>query len=91
MSQISLNVQDENVKWTDLNIDGRRLDTIIKQCYTKCQTPRKKRGAEGLCRPDLPEDIKLAYMDRLIKATLAKHRLIETVLGVKQLLKEANR
>ena len=97
MSQLTINYTSKkgdttpvSVKWADLNLDGKRLDNIIKQCYTKCQTPRKRRGKPGLVRNELSEEYKLAYMDRCIKATVAKARIAETVLGVKQLLKEAN-
>ena len=61
-------------KWSDLNCDGRRLERIIHDMETKY-----------LKVSDV--DLKLAYLDRLLKATHEKTLIADRVLGVKKLLK----
>ncbi len=63
-----------NTKWSDLNCDGRRLERIINDMETKY-----------LKVSDV--DLKLAYLDRLLKATHEKALIADRVLGVKKLLK----
>lgn len=63
-----------NTKWSDLNRDGRRLEGIIKDMNTKYYKEQNI-------------DIKMAYADRLLKATATKAKIAEVVLGVKELLK----
>lgn len=65
--------------WTDLNKDGRRMDKIIKICLK--EFTKKENG----------HDLKLSYLDRLIKSTLAKEKLAITVLGVRAVLEEAKK
>ena len=59
--------------WSDLNRDGRRLEAIIKDMNTKYWKAN--------------DDMKLAFLDRLLKATKQKAEIADRVLGVKQLLK----
>ena len=61
-------------KWSDLNRDGRRLEAIIRDMNTKYWTIQD------------PE-LKLAYADRLLKATHEKVVISDRVLGVQKLLK----
>jgi len=64
--------------WSDLNRDGRRMERIIKDMNTKlwkCQNP----------------ELALSYADRLFKATHTKIMIVDRVLGVKKLLKEADK
>jgi len=65
--------------WTDLNKDGRRMDKIIRKCMT--EFGRKENNHE----------LRMAYVDRVIKATGEKHKLAITVLGVKAVLGEAKK
>jgi hypothetical protein len=65
--------------WTDLNKDGRRMDKIIRKCMTE------------FGRKENNHDTRLAYVDRVIKATQTKERLAMNVLGVKQALEEAKK
>jgi len=64
--------------WYDLNKDGKRLESIIKQMHTKMKQ----------CDTDDPEQLSMyfAYADRLIRATGQKHSIAETVLNVKSFL-----
>jgi len=65
-----------NQNWTDLNKDGRRLNRIIRQLETKIKN-------------EANDEMKLAYVDRLIKCTHEKTHLAEIVLEVNKVLKEA--
>ena len=62
--------------WTDLRVDGKRLDRIIKMCETLANDHK-----------DTPS-LQMAYMDRLIKAENTKINLAELVLRVDLTLKE---
>jgi len=64
--------------WTDLNTDGRRLNRIIRQLETKIKN-------------ETNDDMKLAYIDRLIKCTHEKSQLAQLVLGVQEVLREAKK
>jgi len=50
-----------NQNWTDLNKDGRRLNRIIRQLESKIKN-------------ETNDDMKLAYIDRLIKWELQCNR-----------------
>ena len=65
--------------WSNLNIDGRRLEKIIKICETNI-----KNTNHG-------DDLVLAYMDRLIKATNQKSHIADLVLGISHLRKLAEK
>lgn len=68
-----------NTEWSDLNKDGRRLEKIILQMDTKIAKIKNN------------DDLKLAYIDRLIKATHTKAGIAETVLNVRNILKAAQK
>jgi hypothetical protein len=70
--------------WTDLNRDGKRLDKLIKMLETRVNPSRKRK----VMPEPLPDEIKLAYIDRIIKLTHEKRGIVDTVLGVNELLKE---
>jgi hypothetical protein len=78
--EISENRIDYDVKppenWTDLNKDGKRMDRVIRACMTQ------------FTKKENPHELKMVYLDRLLKATATKQKLAETVLGVKELLKQ---
>lgn len=65
--------------WTDLNKDGRRMEKIIKICYTEFK------------KTENPFDMRMSYVDRMIKATVTKQSLAITVLGVKKSLEDARK
>ena len=67
-----------NQNWTDLNKDGRRLNRIIRQLESKIKN-------------ETNDELKLAYIDRLIKCTHEKTQLVQIVLGVKEFLKKAKK
>ena len=67
---------DQN--WTDLNKDGHRLNRIIRQLESKIKN-------------ETNDEMNLAYIDRLLKATHEKSQLAQIVLGVKEILKEAKK
>jgi len=69
--------------WTNLNLDGRRMDRIIKLCETMIRKETDKGDDK------LDNDIILAYIDRLIKSTHQKERLTDLVLGISHLRKLA--
>lgn len=64
--------------WLDLNQDGRRLNRIIKQMYSKAQ------------KAEDPA-LEMAYIDRAIKATNSKFSIAEEVLGIKAILQESRK
>ena len=64
--------------WTDLYKDGRRLNRIIRMLETKIRT-------------ETNDELKLAYIDRIIKCTHEKTQLVNIVLGVDELLKEGKK
>ena len=69
------------VSWTNLNADGRRLERIIKLCETNISTYTSK--------DVIDHDIILAYIDRLIKATATKQKIVDLVLGISHMRKIA--
>jgi len=66
--------------WTNLAEDGRRLNKVIHFCDAVIFDKRNK---------GLSKDLKLAYIDRLIKATESKSKLVEIVFGIKTSIKRA--
>jgi hypothetical protein len=69
------------VSWTDLSADGRRLERIIKLCETKIATNSAANN----------DDLTLAYIDRLIKASHQKERFADLILGISHLRKVAEK
>lgn len=63
-----------STKWSDINRDGRRLESIIKAMNTKFHTATN-------------ESMKLAYVDRIIKATHEKVEIAKIVLRVDEITK----
>ena len=61
--------------WSDLNRDGRRMETIIKLCFNHMKSEEDF-------------DRKMGYLDRAIKATNQKVQIAEIVLGVKEVLRQ---
>lgn len=61
------------LSWTNLNNDGRRLERIIKLCETKITNNIDD------------HDLVMAYIDRLVKATTQKVRVVDLVLGISHL------
>jgi len=73
--------------WTDLNRDGKRMEALIKQLYTRVKPdPRRKYKPEPL-----NDDMKIIFIGTIIKLTHEKRGIIDTVLGVKELLKDGQR
>ena len=70
-----------NVRWTDLDVDGRRLERVIKFCETRLTQ----------CDKDKNNDLVLAYLDRLIKATATKVQLTDMIMGIKVLRRLAEK
>lgn len=64
--------------WSDLNRDGRRLESIIKHCYTKFKKEKD---------PILA----LAYVDRINKTTQNKAEIAKIVLRVREIIKDAEK
>ena len=64
------------IAWTDLNVDGRRLENVIKWCYAMIYSEQA-----------IPGD-RLGYVDRLIKLTHEKREIIETIMGVRKIVKK---
>ena len=79
LSQINPIEPSLKQNWTDLNKDGRRMDKIIRKCMTE------------FTKKENNHDIKLAYLDRVIKATQTKEKLAITVLGVRDALINARK
>ncbi len=70
--------------WTDLNRDGKRIEALIKQLNTRVNPKGNKNN-----RPEpLSDELKLAYIQTIIKLTHEKRGIVDTVLQVKELLKE---
>ncbi len=63
------------IAWTDLNVDGRRLENVIKWCYANIYSEK-------------PLGDRLGYVDRLIKLTHEKREIIETIMGVRKIVKK---
>lgn len=88
MSQISTIMDKKAVRkrsdWTDLNQDGKRLERLIKMLDTRVNPSRKRKNVPE----PLPDEIKLAYIDRIVKLTHEKKAIVDMVLGVNTLLKE---
>jgi len=67
-----------NQNWTDLDKDGRRLNRIIRQLESKIKN-------------EANDELKLAYIDRLIKCTHEKSQLAQLALEVNKVLKDARK
>ena len=67
--------------WTDLAVDGRRLERVIRLCETEISKNLENQN----------HDMILAYIDRLIKATAQKEKLADIVLGINHLRKLAEK
>jgi hypothetical protein len=67
---------NNNSSWSNLNRDGRRLEQIIKFCYTMSMDNEKG-----------DSDVRLSYIDRLLKATHEKVEIAKVVTAVDKLLK----
>ena len=61
--------------WLDLNRDGRRTENVIKWCYAHIYSDS-----------EMIAD-RLSYVDRFEKLTARKQSLVETVMGVKKIIK----
>lgn len=88
MSQINELMEKKAVKkradWTDLNQDGKRLDKIIKSMNTRIfNNSRRKNKPEPLS-----EEHYISYVNTIIRLTHEKRAIVDTVLGVNQLLKD---
>jgi len=67
--------------WTDLDCDGRRYERVIKFCETRMVQ----------CDKEGNNDLVLAYIDRLIKASVAKVQLTDMLMGIKVLRRLAEK
>jgi hypothetical protein len=67
--------------WLDLDGDGRRIERIIKLCETRIATMIELKD----------NDLILAYIDRLIKASNQKLAIQDMVIGFKQLRRLAEK
>jgi len=65
--------------WSDLNRDGKRLESLIKEMRKKS----KKDGIEN--------SLYFAFIDRIIKATNSKVKIAEIVLNVNAVLRDAQK
>jgi len=61
--------------WHDIYTDGRRLEKIIRFCETM------------IFKKDIDEQLKLSYIDRMIKTTRQKVEIVDKVLGVEHFVK----
>ncbi len=61
--------------WDDIYTDGRRLEKIIRFCETM------------IFKKNIDEQLKLSYIDRMIKATRQKVEIVDKVLGVEFIAK----
>ncbi len=60
--------------WHDIFIDGRRLEKTIRFCETM------------IFKQDIDEQLKLSYIDRMIKATRQKVEIVKIELDLEFLL-----
>jgi len=60
--------------WHDIFTDGRRLEKIIRFCETM------------IFKQDIDEQLKLSYIDRMIKATRQKVEIVKIELDVNYIL-----
>ena len=67
--------------WLDLDSDGRRMERIVRLCETEIAKNIK----------DKNNDLVLAYIDRLIKASTMKLSIKDLVIGFKQLRRLAEK
>ena len=69
--------------WTDIDVQGRRINKIVKLCETNVVNLLKIKDT------DRDNDLILAYMDRLIKASTHLQSITDMVLDIKMLRKLA--
>jgi len=65
--------------WDDIYTDGRRLEKIIKFCETM------------IFKKDTDEQLKLSYIDRMIKATHQKVEIVKIDHGLQHYVTEGRR
>ncbi len=75
-------LQSKGQGWLDIDVDGRRLERIIKLCETMIESQLKDKNREG-------DDLILAYIDRLIKAINQKAHTQDMALNINLLIKLA--
>ena len=61
--------------WTDLDVQGRRMNKTVKLCETMI--------ANLLKEEDKDHDLIMAYIDRMVKTSHHQSQLTDMVLGVK--------
>ena len=69
----------DNTSWADLSRDGRRLERIIKLMETKMSVPL------------IETSLWFAYLDRLLKCEHEKAYMAEIVLGIRRVLRKAEK
>lgn len=69
-----------STNWADLNRDGRRLEGIIKMLNTKVHTISKN--------PNGDLNLMVSLAQTMVKFTHEKVIIAETVLGVKDIIKD---
>jgi hypothetical protein len=67
--------------WTDIDVQGRRMNRIVKLCETEMN--KQLKGGDN--------DLALAYIDRLIKASNHQAQLTDMTLNLKLLRKLAEK
>jgi len=82
--------ENDNAIWSDLNRDGRRLERIIKDMHTKMY-PTEEDKDGNIINIDIPTDLFFSYLDRLLKSTHEKVLIVDRVLAVKKILREADK
>jgi len=65
--------------WDDIYTDGRRLEKIIRFCETM------------IFKKNIDEQLKLSYIDRMIKVTHQKVEIVDKVLGVEFIVKNGTK
>jgi len=74
--------------WTNIDRQGRRMSTTIKLCETMIEKYLKA-GKDDATKID--HDIILAYMDRMIKASVHQSHLTDMKLNLKLLRRLAEK
>jgi hypothetical protein len=64
--------------WYDIEMRGRRLESISKHMYKKYRNEMEKGNS----------DLALSYLDRMLKIEHVIQPYIEQIIGLKKLLKE---
>ena len=73
------------VKWSEITLDGKRLETLIKMCKSQIKH-EIKRAKEA--KDDVDYVRVWGYLDRLVKLTHEKLIISDRVLGVKEVLRK---